>query len=74
MARGADKDGARSSFSVLLGSAPHLDMTYAIFGWVVKGVREANRVWRGAVWVESVETACGCSRTRSGQVGSGPGV
>lgn len=34
MARGADKNGARSSFSVLLGSAPHLDMEYAIFGWV----------------------------------------
>ncbi|KAG2443126.1 hypothetical protein HYH02_009537 [Chlamydomonas schloesseri] len=36
MARGADKNGARSSFSVLLGSAPHLDMQYAIFGWVAR--------------------------------------
>lgn len=35
MARGGDKNGARSSFSVLLGDAPHLDMEYAIFGWVV---------------------------------------
>ncbi|GIL60336.1 hypothetical protein Vafri_14960 [Volvox africanus] len=37
MARGGNKNGARSSFSVLLGDAPHLNMEYAIFGCAVDG-------------------------------------
>uniref|UniRef100_A0A0A0LHV0 PPIase cyclophilin-type domain-containing protein n=1 Tax=Cucumis sativus TaxID=3659 RepID=A0A0A0LHV0_CUCSA len=32
-----DPDSAQSSFSMLLGDAPHLDGTYAIFGKVTKG-------------------------------------
>jgi cyclophilin family peptidyl-prolyl cis-trans isomerase len=32
MARGSDPNSGGSSFSILLGSAPHLDMQYTIFG------------------------------------------
>ena len=38
MARGDDPGSGGSSFSVLLGAAPHLDMNYAIFGEVTKGI------------------------------------
>ncbi|KAK8921906.1 hypothetical protein KSP39_PZI020233 [Platanthera zijinensis] len=37
MGRYSDPDSASSSFSILLGDAPHLDGQYAIFGWVTKG-------------------------------------
>jgi len=37
MARHNDPNSGGSSFSVLLGPAPHLDMQYAIFGEVTKG-------------------------------------
>ncbi|KAE8651746.1 peptidyl-prolyl cis-trans isomerase CYP23 [Cucumis sativus] len=37
MGRYDDPDSAQSSFSMLLGDAPHLDGTYAIFGKVTKG-------------------------------------
>ncbi|RVW31232.1 Peptidyl-prolyl cis-trans isomerase CYP23 [Vitis vinifera] len=37
MAGYADPDSASSSFSMLLGDAPHLDGQYAIFGRVTKG-------------------------------------
>ncbi|GLT27684.1 hypothetical protein SLA2020_026650 [Shorea laevis] len=37
MGRFDDPDSAQSSFSVLLGDAPHLDGKYAIFGKVTKG-------------------------------------
>lgn len=37
MGRHADPDSGSSSFSMLLGDAPHLDGTYAIFGKVTKG-------------------------------------
>lgn len=32
MARHADRNSGKSSFSVLLGDAPHLDMQYTVFG------------------------------------------
>ncbi|KAI8021442.1 Peptidyl-prolyl cis-trans isomerase CYP23 [Camellia lanceoleosa] len=35
--RYADPNSATSSFSMLLGDAPHLDGQYAIFGKVTKG-------------------------------------
>jgi cyclophilin family peptidyl-prolyl cis-trans isomerase len=38
MARGDDPNSGGSSFSILLGAAPHLDMQYAIFGEVTKGI------------------------------------
>ncbi|MCO5584728.1 hypothetical protein L7F22_038660 [Adiantum nelumboides] len=37
MGRYSDPDSASSSFSILLGDAPHLDGQYAIFGKVTKG-------------------------------------
>lgn len=37
MGRYDDPDSASSSFSILLGDAPHLDGQYAIFGMVTKG-------------------------------------
>ncbi|CAN4123838.1 unnamed protein product [Withania somnifera] len=37
MGRYDDPDSGASSFSILLGDAPHLDGTYAIFGKVTKG-------------------------------------
>ncbi|KAL1355875.1 hypothetical protein HN51_007837 [Arachis hypogaea] len=37
MGRYDDPDSGSSSFSILLGNAPHLDGTYAIFGRVTKG-------------------------------------
>ncbi|GIL60334.1 hypothetical protein Vafri_14960 [Volvox africanus] len=44
MARGGNKNGARSSFSVLLGDAPHLNMEYAIFGKVTEGMETLRRM------------------------------
>lgn len=38
MARGEDPNSGGSSFSILLGPAPHLDMQYAIFGEVTRGI------------------------------------
>lgn len=38
MARHTDKNSGRSSFSMLLGDAPHLDMEYTIFGKVTRGM------------------------------------
>ncbi|XP_024532294.1 peptidyl-prolyl cis-trans isomerase CYP23 [Selaginella moellendorffii] len=37
MGRYSDPNSAQSSFSILLGSAPHLDREYAVFGKVTKG-------------------------------------
>lgn len=37
MGRHSDPDSGKSSFSILLGPAPHLDMEYTIFGEVTKG-------------------------------------
>ncbi|XP_010552587.1 PREDICTED: peptidyl-prolyl cis-trans isomerase CYP23 [Tarenaya hassleriana] len=37
MGRYSDPDSAQSSFSMLLGDAPHLDGQYAVFGKVTKG-------------------------------------
>lgn len=37
MGRYSDPDSAASSFSMLLGDAPHLDGQYAVFGKVTKG-------------------------------------
>ena len=38
MGRTDDPNSNGSSFSILLGKAPHLDMQYTIFGNVVKGM------------------------------------
>lgn len=34
MARHTDPHSGGSSFSVMLGPAPHLDTQYTVFGWV----------------------------------------
>lgn len=49
MARWSDPDSATSSFSVLLGTAPHLDGKYAVFGEMVEGEETLRKI-------EAVET------------------
>ncbi|XP_028555092.1 peptidyl-prolyl cis-trans isomerase CYP23 isoform X1 [Dendrobium catenatum] len=44
MGRYSDPDSASSSFSILLGDAPHLDGEYAIFGVVTKGFDTLKRL------------------------------
>jgi len=44
MGRYSDPDSATSSFSILLGSAPHLDEQYAVFGKVTKGDETLTRL------------------------------
>jgi cyclophilin family peptidyl-prolyl cis-trans isomerase len=44
MGRYSDPDSAASSFSMLLGNAPHLDQQYAIFGKVTKGDEVLSRL------------------------------
>lgn len=44
MGRHDDPDSASSSFSILLGDAPHLDRQYAIFGKVTKGYETLARL------------------------------
>lgn len=44
MGRYSDPDSATSSFSILLGDAPHLDRQYAIFGKVTKGYETLARL------------------------------
>eukprot|EP01018_Ginkgo_biloba_P038137 Gb_41327 [translate_table: standard] len=40
----SDPDSASSSFSILLGNAPHLDGQYAVFGKVTKGDETLRRL------------------------------
>jgi cyclophilin family peptidyl-prolyl cis-trans isomerase len=49
MARWNDPDSATSSFSVMLGTAPHLDAKYAVFGEMVDGEETLRKM-------EAVET------------------
>jgi cyclophilin family peptidyl-prolyl cis-trans isomerase len=44
MARADDPNSAVSSFSILLGDAPHLDGKYALFGHVVAGMDVVDRL------------------------------
>ena len=37
LARSDDPNSGGSSFSILLGPAPHLDMKYTVFGWEGRG-------------------------------------
>ncbi|PSC68000.1 peptidyl-prolyl cis-trans isomerase CYP23 [Micractinium conductrix] len=43
MARGDDPGSGGSSFSILLGPAPHLDMNYAVFGEVTEGLETLSK-------------------------------
>lgn len=49
MARQDDPSSGGSSFSILLGPAPHLDMQYTVFGQVTKGIHAVKSM-------EGVET------------------
>ncbi|KDD76989.1 hypothetical protein H632_c46p0, partial [Helicosporidium sp. ATCC 50920] len=49
MGRYSDPNTGTSSFSILLGPAPHLDMQYTIFGEVTKGLETLTKM-------EGVET------------------
>ncbi|XP_074560544.1 peptidyl-prolyl cis-trans isomerase CYP23 [Curcuma longa] len=44
MGRYSDPDSASSSFSILLGDAPHLDSKYAIFGKLTRGDETLRRL------------------------------
>ncbi|MFT4589762.1 MAG: cyclophilin family peptidyl-prolyl cis-trans isomerase [Limisphaerales bacterium] len=44
MARWEDPNSAQSSFSLVLGPAPHLDGKYTIFGKVVKGWEVLDKI------------------------------
>mmetsp|Transcript_3976 Transcript_3976/g.9259 ORF Transcript_3976/g.9259 Transcript_3976/m.9259 type:complete len:241 (-) Transcript_3976:463-1185(-) len=44
MGRYADPNSGTSSFSILLGNAPHLDMQYTIFGAVTKGMEVIEKL------------------------------
>lgn len=53
MAReGGDPNSAESSFSILLGPAPHLDRQYTIFGRLVEGHLTLERIERAEVNAE----------------------
>ena len=60
LARHDDPNSGGSSFSIMLGPAPHLDMNYAIFGEVVEGLEtlrsmEGVETTRDGIFVMPVE-------------------
>ncbi len=60
LARHDDPNSGGSSFSVMLGPAPHLDMNYAIFGEIVEGLEtlrsmEGVETTREGIFVMPVE-------------------
>ncbi|GFH10220.1 PPIase cyclophilin-type domain-containing protein [Haematococcus lacustris] len=44
MGRYDDPNSGTSSFSMLLGDAPHLDMQYTIFGQVTRGMEVLHKL------------------------------
>jgi cyclophilin family peptidyl-prolyl cis-trans isomerase len=44
MARGGDPDSADSQFYITLGTFPHLDHSYTVFGQVIEGMDVARRI------------------------------
>lgn len=44
MARSSDPNSGGSSFSVLLGTSPHLDMQYTVFGKVLHGMENMRKM------------------------------
>ncbi|HEY7913982.1 MAG TPA: peptidylprolyl isomerase, partial [Blastocatellia bacterium] len=48
MARTSDPDSATTSFFIVLGSAPHLDRKYSVFGKVVGGFDVLERMAQAA--------------------------
>lgn len=47
MARAADPDSADSQFYISLGTHPHLDRNYTVFGQVIEGMDVAKRIQVG---------------------------
>lgn len=47
MARSADKDSADSQFYIALNTLPHLDGQYTVFGQVVEGIENVEKVQAG---------------------------
>ena len=47
MARSQDPDSAGSQFYITYGATPHLDNNYTVFGKVVSGMEEVDRIKQG---------------------------
>lgn len=47
MARGSDPDSADSQFYISLGTFPHLDHSYTVFGQVIQGIDVARKIKPG---------------------------
>lgn len=81
MARYSDTDSAVSSFSILLGDAPHLDNQYTVFGYVVpdavttKTIEKITGNWSaGRPWIEGardVGASVASSQAQGQQVSQG---
>ena len=52
-----DRDSAETSFSIILGDAPHLDGNYTIFGRVESGWEAVEAIERAPVKYDSTEPA-----------------
>lgn len=47
MARTSDPDSADSQFFIMIGAAPHLDNQYTVFGKVVEGYDNVEKIQQG---------------------------
>ncbi len=47
MARTSDPDSADSQFFIMIGVAPHLDNQYTVFGKVVEGYENVEKIQQG---------------------------
>lgn len=47
MARTSDPDSADSQFFIMIGTAPHLDNQYTVFGKVVEGYENVEKIQQG---------------------------
>jgi cyclophilin family peptidyl-prolyl cis-trans isomerase len=47
MARSQHPDSAGSQFYICYGATPHLDNNYTVFGKVVSGMEEVDRIKQG---------------------------
>lgn len=47
MARTSDPDSADSQFFIMIGAAPHLDNQYTVFGKVVEGYENVEKIQQG---------------------------
>lgn len=61
--RRADPNSGGSSFSILLGPAPHLDMTYTVFGEVTQGLDTLAKLEEVGA---RLDASGGSSRARGG--------